>query len=120
MYEGQEDLMSRQEILKNSHGEVQQYVADNLKALTREKALIAAGNKQLMDMTESIRAKLGENVLGAKLSELRKTLFVKNGERNKIWGQKNEYRTRSKIFQAVMFRTDKNILLFQISCNISS
>ncbi|XP_013418956.1 protein brambleberry isoform X3 [Lingula anatina] len=60
MYEGQQELMIRQNMLKSAQANVQMYIAGNLRELTREKSLIAAGNKELADMTERIKMKLDE------------------------------------------------------------
>lgn len=57
--ENQEELMAQQEKLKSSQQNVQVFVAENLKELTVEKALIAAGQRELARMTDSIRKKLG-------------------------------------------------------------
>ncbi|CAN7986354.1 unnamed protein product, partial [Ixodes hexagonus] len=54
----QEELMAQQEKLKSSQQNVQVFVAENLKELTVEKALIAAGQRELARMTDSIRKKL--------------------------------------------------------------
>lgn len=56
--ENQEELMAQQEKLKSSQQNVQVFVAENLKELTIEKALIAAGQRELARMTDSIRKKL--------------------------------------------------------------
>lgn len=55
---GQEALMQQQERLRSSQQGVQSFLAENLKELTLEKALIAAGQKELTRMTTSIREKL--------------------------------------------------------------
>lgn len=55
---GQEVLMKQQERLRSSQQGVQNFLAENLKELTLEKALIAAGQKELTRMTSVIREKL--------------------------------------------------------------
>ena len=37
---------------------MEQHIVKNLKSLTREKALIAAGQKEIADMTEGLKARL--------------------------------------------------------------
>lgn len=59
MSEGQHELMTNQERLKIAQMHVNQHVVGNLRELTKEKALIAAGHKQLAEMTDGIREKLG-------------------------------------------------------------
>ncbi|XP_074654833.1 protein brambleberry-like [Tubulanus polymorphus] len=73
MFEGQQELMNRQESLKNSHNGIQTYIAENLKELTKEKAMIATGNKELAEMTDNIRKKIDEatNVLFQQESDQR-------------------------------------------------
>ncbi|XP_033104666.1 protein brambleberry-like isoform X2 [Anneissia japonica] len=56
--ESQEELMSKHEILKTSQTELHHNIEENMKDLTREKALIASGHKELADMTETIRKQL--------------------------------------------------------------
>lgn len=58
MSSSQKELMVQQEQLKASQGNIQAFVAGNLRQLTREKALIAAGQKELASMTEEVRKKL--------------------------------------------------------------
>ena len=60
MYEGQQDLMVGHQTLKDAHNDIHKYVADNLKELTREKALIATGNKELAELNDQIRTKMGK------------------------------------------------------------
>lgn len=62
MSSGQRELMAQQEKLKTSQQSVQSFVAENLRELTHEKALIAAGQRELARMTDNIRKKLGEGV----------------------------------------------------------
>ena len=56
----QKELITNQDRLKSSQSEVTTYIAENLRELTKEKSLIATGNKQLADMTEAIKVKLGK------------------------------------------------------------
>lgn len=58
MSSGQKALMQQQEKLKSSQQSVQNFVAANLKELMLEKALIAAGQRELAQMTNVIRKKL--------------------------------------------------------------
>lgn len=58
MSSGQRELMAQQEKLKTSQQSVQSFVAENLRELTHEKALIAAGQRELARMTDNIRKKL--------------------------------------------------------------
>lgn len=58
MSTGQKALMQQQEKLKSSQQSVQNFVAENLKELMLEKALIAAGQRELAHMTNTIRKKL--------------------------------------------------------------
>nr|XP_054920772.1 protein brambleberry-like isoform X2 [Dermacentor andersoni] len=58
MSSGQKALMQQQEKLKSSQQSVQHFVAENLKELMLEKALIAAGQRELAQMTNTIRKKL--------------------------------------------------------------
>ncbi|KAH6933894.1 hypothetical protein HPB50_018675 [Hyalomma asiaticum] len=58
MSSGQKALMQQQEKLKSSQQSVQNFVAENLKELMLEKALIAAGQRELAHMTNTIRKKL--------------------------------------------------------------
>lgn len=51
--------MAEQEKLKSSQQSVHDFVALNLRELTREKALIAAGQKELSQMTKEVKSKLG-------------------------------------------------------------
>ena len=59
MAAGQQDMINKHEVLKASQENVQTYIANNLRELTKEKALISAGHKELADMTENIKKKLG-------------------------------------------------------------
>jgi len=56
---GHQSLMDQQEKLKTAQHNIQDFVALNLRQLTREKALIAAGHHELSKMTEDIKNKLG-------------------------------------------------------------
>jgi hypothetical protein len=51
--------MDQQEKLKATQHNIHDFVALNLRQLTREKALIAAGHQELAKMTEDIKEKLG-------------------------------------------------------------
>jgi hypothetical protein len=56
---GQQSLMDQQEKLRTAQHNIQDFVALNLRQLTREKALIAAGHHELVKMPEDIKKKLG-------------------------------------------------------------
>lgn len=56
--QGQEALLQQQERLRSSQQGVHNFLAQNLKELTLEKALIAAGQRELTRMTNGIRKKL--------------------------------------------------------------
>ncbi|CAH1775950.1 unnamed protein product, partial [Owenia fusiformis] len=58
MFEGQQELVSNEQLIKAEQAHVQEYIAMNLKELTDEKALISSGNKALADMAEQIKGKL--------------------------------------------------------------
>jgi hypothetical protein len=51
--------MDQQEKLRASQHNIHEFVALNLRQLTREKALIAAGHHELAKMTEDVKNKLG-------------------------------------------------------------
>ncbi|XP_064459525.1 protein brambleberry-like [Ornithodoros turicata] len=55
---GHVKLLLEQERLTQSQGKIQTFVEDNLEQLTKEKALIAAGQKELAAMTEDVRKRL--------------------------------------------------------------
>ncbi|GLG94206.1 Uncharacterized protein GBIM_01465 [Gryllus bimaculatus] len=55
---GQESLLLQQERMKITQQNLRDFVGLNLRELTREKALIAAGHKELSRLTEDIKAKL--------------------------------------------------------------
>ena len=54
----QHEMMLRHEKMKSSQIEMEQHIVKNLKSLTREKALIAAGQKEVAEMTEDLKARL--------------------------------------------------------------
>lgn len=56
---GHQSLMDQQEKLRASQHNIHEFVALNLRQLTREKALIAAGHHELAKMTEDVKNKLG-------------------------------------------------------------
>jgi len=57
---GHKSLMAEQEKLHSTQQSVHSFVTMNLRQLTREKALIAAGQKELAAMTMEVKSKLGE------------------------------------------------------------
>lgn len=57
---GHQTLMAEQEKLRSSQQSVHDFVALNLRELTKEKALIAAGQKELSQMTKDVKSKLDE------------------------------------------------------------
>ena len=57
--EGQEKLVKAQEMIGNSQSKLRLTVESNMRDLTREKALIAAGHQELAAMTSNIRKQLG-------------------------------------------------------------
>lgn len=57
---GHQSLMDEQEKLRITQRNIQDFVALNLRELTREKALIAAGHRELAKMTEDVKKKLGQ------------------------------------------------------------
>lgn len=57
--EGQEKLVKSQEMIGNSQSRLRLTVESNMRDLTREKALIAAGHQELAAMTSNIRKQLG-------------------------------------------------------------
>ena len=81
MAAGQQDMIKKHEVLKASQENVQTYIANNLRELTREKALISAGHKELADMTENIKRKLGIififHLLECFIQKLPETMFAK-------------------------------------------
>ncbi|XP_069119342.1 protein brambleberry-like [Argopecten irradians] len=58
LYESQQDLLGTHRELQLAHQDVMEHVTSNIDNLVKEKSLIAAGNKELADMTESIKNKL--------------------------------------------------------------
>ena len=56
---GQQQLMSRQETLRAQQLDVHSRLAGNIRELVREKGLIAAGNRELASLTESMKKKIG-------------------------------------------------------------
>lgn len=57
---GHQTLMAEQEKLRSTQQSVHDFVALNLRELTREKALIAAGQRELSLMTREVKAKLDD------------------------------------------------------------
>jgi hypothetical protein len=57
---GHQSLMDQQEKLRVTQRNIQDFIALNLRELTREKALIAAGHREISKMTEDVKKKLGE------------------------------------------------------------
>lgn len=53
-------LLTQQERLRTTQQGIQDFVSNNLRELVREKALIAAGHKELSEMTGNIKDKLDE------------------------------------------------------------
>nr|XP_054768988.1 protein brambleberry-like isoform X1 [Lytechinus pictus] len=58
--EGQEKLVKTQEVIGNSQSRLRLSVESNMRDLTREKALIAAGHQELAAMTNNIKKQLDE------------------------------------------------------------
>ncbi|XP_060066443.1 protein brambleberry-like [Ylistrum balloti] len=58
LYESQQDLLGTHRELQLAHQDVMEHVTSNIDNLLKEKSLIASGNKELADMTESIKNKL--------------------------------------------------------------
>ncbi|XP_072174575.1 protein brambleberry-like [Diadema setosum] len=58
--EGQEKLVKTQEALGSSQARLKVSVESNIRDLTREKALIAAGHQELAEMTDNIKHQLDE------------------------------------------------------------
>ena len=61
--EGQQRLVMKQLELSEAQASVESNIAKNIEQLMQEKMLIAAGNRELMKMTETIHEKLGMIVL---------------------------------------------------------
>ncbi len=57
--ESHEELMTRQMALKSAQANVHSQIVSNIRDLVREKAVIAAGNRELMEVAEQIQEKLG-------------------------------------------------------------
>jgi transposase len=57
---GHQSLMDQQEKLRVTQRNIQDFVVLNLRELTREKALIAAGHREIAKMTEDVKKKLGQ------------------------------------------------------------
>ena len=60
LYESQKDLIGNQQTLKMSQDSVLSQIHSNMEELKHEKAMIATGNRELADLTENIRSKLGK------------------------------------------------------------
>ena len=60
MFDSQQELLGTHQQLQIAHENVMSHVTDNVDALVKEKALIVSGNKQLADMVENIKLKLGK------------------------------------------------------------
>lgn len=58
--QGNKLLLEQQEFLKNAQSLSHKFVANNIRELTNEKALIRSGHAQLATMTEDIKNKLGK------------------------------------------------------------
>ncbi|ESP04542.1 hypothetical protein LOTGIDRAFT_170634 [Lottia gigantea] len=90
LFESQQDLLTTHESLKIAHQDVFTHVANNVKQLVHEKSLIAAGNKELAEMTENIREKLD------KTSEfLQKQEEIQKQNHNKILDDLKEIQKKS-------------------------
>jgi hypothetical protein len=57
---GHQSLMDQQEKLRVTQHNIQDFVAQNLRQLTREKMVIASGHRELSKMMEDVRNKLGQ------------------------------------------------------------
>ncbi len=57
--ESHEEIMTRQMALKSAQANVHSQIVANFRDLVREKSAIAAGNRELMEMAESIHRRLG-------------------------------------------------------------
>ena len=55
--------MARQTALKSAQANVHSQIVSNIRDLVREKAVIAAGNRELMEMTENIQQRLGADFI---------------------------------------------------------
>ena len=61
--QGHDHLKRQQQQLSTAHQHVHSYISLNLRELSREKKLIASGQRELAVITESIKRKIGEFVL---------------------------------------------------------
>lgn len=57
---GHKQLQQQQQQLSSSHMAVHSVISSNLRELSREKKLIASGQRELASITEAIRHKLGK------------------------------------------------------------
>ena len=57
--QGHEHLKQQQRQLSTAHQHVHSYISLNLRELSREKKLIASGQRELALITESIKRKIG-------------------------------------------------------------
>jgi hypothetical protein len=62
--------MDQQEKLRVTQHNIHDFVALNLRELTREKALIASGHRELAKMMDDVRNKLGECDLAIWIAQL--------------------------------------------------
>ena len=95
LFESQQELLVTHEALKTDQVEVFTSVADNVKQLQQEKALIAAGNQELAKLAEKIRAELSEcldyfsdYVSFSSVQELRKVILPQRSAGNglpEVW-----------------------------------
>ena len=60
VHQSQERLIAAQGHLERSQSQISSSMTSNMYALMREKALIAAGNQELTELTETIKQKLGQ------------------------------------------------------------
>lgn len=60
--QGNKILLEQQQYLKNAQSLAHKFVANNIRELTNEKALIRTGHLQLATMTEDIKKKLGKKI----------------------------------------------------------
>lgn len=59
LYESQQEMLGHHQQLQITQEGVMTQITDNMASLKTEKALIAAGNKELADQTYNIKNKLG-------------------------------------------------------------
>ena len=59
LYESQQEMLGHHQQLQITQEGVMTQITDNMESLKTEKALIAAGNKELADRTQNIKQKLG-------------------------------------------------------------